>query len=73
LAGFYNGAFDAPSRLKGGDLDKNVVSKVGISTSNIFRCEIPPGQPADPEGGQNNDRCIIGIRPNIDKRHTSRL
>ena len=34
-----------------------VVSRVGIQTSNIFRCQIPLGQPAAPPGGQHNDRC----------------
>jgi len=52
LAGFYNGAFDAPSRLNGGDLDKNVISRVGISTSNILDVKFPRVSPPTPRAGK---------------------
>jgi len=47
------GAFDAPSRLKGRDLDKNGYLQGGDLDFKHFRCQIPLGQHAPPPSGRS--------------------
>jgi len=58
---FYNGAFDAPSRLKGGDLDKKWLSPGWEFRPQTFEDVKFPW--VSPPGRAKNDRCIRGSRP----------
>ena len=59
LAGFTSRDLMHQAGSRVGIQTKIVVSRVGIQTPNILRCQIPLGQPAAPPDGQNIDRCII--------------
>ena len=58
LAGFTSRDLMHQAGSRVGIQTKIVVSRVGIQTPNILRCQIPLGQPAAPPDGQNIDRCI---------------